>query len=79
MCWGLHGSGPFTASAAEDGKVHWDCETMPSFKSISAHQRQGVSISRGGAAVHARHLLFNSGGGLYFHEPGNLLLVFSKD
>ena len=65
--WGLHGSQHFTASAAKDGKVQWDCETMRSYQSIAAHQRQSGSISGEGAVEHARHLLFNSRGGLYFH------------
>ena len=77
--WSLHAFEHLTAYAAEDGEVQWDCETMRSFQSIAAHQRQGGNISLGGAVVHARHLLFNSGGGLYFQEPGNLLLVFSED
>ena len=48
-------------------------------QSIAAHQRQGGNISRGGAVVHARHLLFNSGGGLYFHESDNMFLVVSSE
>lgn len=53
--------------------------TMRSFQSISAHQRQGGSISRGGAAVRGGHLLINSGYGLYFHEPHNMFLVVSSE
>ena len=75
----MHGSEHFTTSAAEDGEVQWDCETMRSFQSIATHQRQSGSISRRGAMVHARHPLFNSRGGLYFHEPDNMLLVVSSE
>ena len=74
----LGGSKHFTASAAEGGEVQWDCETMRNFQSIATPQRQGGSISRGGAAVHARHLRFNSRGGLHFHKPDNMFLVVSS-
>ena len=51
---------------------------MRNFESIAAHQRQGGSISHADAGVHARRLLFNSGGGLYFHEPDNMFLIVSS-
>lgn len=35
-------------------------------------------MSGPGAAVYGRHVIVNSGYGLYYHMPGNVLLVFEK-
>jgi polyvinyl alcohol dehydrogenase (cytochrome) len=39
---------------------------------------RGGGMSGAGAAVGEGHVVLNSGYGLYFHEPGNVLLVFGK-
>jgi polyvinyl alcohol dehydrogenase (cytochrome) len=36
-------------------------------------------MSGAGVAVAQGHVVVNSGYGLYFHEPGNALLVFAVD
>ncbi len=37
----------------------------------------GGGMSGPGAAIAGRHVVVNSGYGLYYHMPGNLLLVFA--
>ena len=36
-------------------------------------------MSGAGATVARGHVIINSGYGLYFHEPGNVLLVFAPE
>ena len=65
--------------SAKDGSVVWSFDTTRQVDTLSGLRSRGGSISGAGPVVHDGHLIVNSGYGLYFHEPGNLLLVFSAD
>ena len=55
----------------------WDYDTAREFSTINGVPASGGGISGAGATVSNGHLVINSGYGLYFHEPGNALLVFA--
>ena len=56
----------------------WDFDTTQPAAAVNGLTAQGGGMSGGaGPAVADGHLVINSGYGLYFHEPGNALLVFA--
>ena len=61
------------------GEVLWDYDTNRSFETVNGIAASGGGMSGAGPTVAQGHLISNSGYGLYFHEPGNTLLVFSVD
>jgi polyvinyl alcohol dehydrogenase (cytochrome) len=63
---------------ASDGAVLWEYDTRQSFETISGEIAQGGSMSGGGPAVADGMLYVNSGYGIYFHMPGNVLLAFGS-
>ena len=65
--------------SAKDGSAVWSFDTTRQVETLSGLKSRGGSISGAGPVVHDGHLIVNSGYGLYFHEPGNLLLIFSAD
>ena len=60
------------------GEVIWSYNTARSFDTTNGIKASGGSMSGSGAAVGDGYVALNSGYGLYFHEPGNVLLVFGK-
>ncbi|WP_321390337.1 PQQ-binding-like beta-propeller repeat protein [Emcibacter sp.] len=74
-----HLDGMLRAYNGKTGKVIWEFDTTESIKTITGETGRGGSMSSGGPAVTDGYLVVNSGYGLYFHEPGNLLLVFERD
>ena len=74
-----HLDGHVRAYAAADGQVLWDFDTTAPVDAINGLTASGGSMSGGGPAVGDGHLVVNSGYGLYFHEPGNALLVFAPE
>lgn len=73
-----HLDGWFRAYDRRTGKVIWRFNTRDEFTTISGAKASGGAMSGPGAAVYDGHLIFNSGYGLYYHMPGNVLLVFEK-
>ncbi len=61
------------------GEVMWEFDTTQDLKTVNGVAAKGASISGAGPAVAQGHIVINSGYGLYSHEPGNALLVFSVD
>ena len=61
---------------ASDGAVLWEYDTRKSFETVSGEIAQGGSMSGGGPTVADGMLYVNSGYGIYFHMPGNVLLAF---
>ena len=61
---------------AMDGAVLWEYDTHQPFETISGEIAQGGSMSGGGPIVADGMLYVNSGYGIYFHMPGNVLLAF---
>lgn len=72
-----HLDGKIRAYEGASGQVLWEYDSARAFNTVNGVPARGGSISGGGAAVGAGYLAVNSGYGLYFHEPGNVLLVFA--
>ncbi len=61
---------------AGDGAVLWEYDTRQSVETVSGESAHGGSMSGGGPTVADGMLYVNSGYGIYFHMPGNVLLAF---
>ena len=72
-----HMDGRLRIYAAEDGAVLWEYDTLKDQRTVSGETARGGSMSGGGPAVADGMLYVNSGYGLYFHMPGNVLLAFA--
>lgn len=72
-----HLDGRFQAYAADTGDVIWSYDTTKPISTITGEKATGGSMSGPGAAIADGHVVINSGYGLYYHMPGNLLLVFA--
>lgn len=73
-----HLDGHLRAYAREDGKLLWDFDTARNFDALNGMPARGGSMSGPGAAVGDGYVAVNSGYGLYFHEAGNVFLVFGR-
>ena len=73
-----HMDGMLRAYDAASGKVVWEYDSNASVTTVSGATAHGGSFGGAGAAVRDGYLVINSGYGLYFHMPGNVLLVFAK-
>lgn len=72
-----HMDGRLRAYAKEDGAVLWETETDKEFTALSGRTARGGSFGGGTAPMAYRGWVFaNSGYGLYFHRPGNVLLAW---
>lgn len=75
-----HMDGRLRAYDSATGEVLWETDTDRAFKTISGAEAHGGSFGGGSAPIiKDGHLYVNSGYGIYFHMPGNVLLVFSVD
>ncbi len=72
-----HLDGRLRAYDSSNGKVLWSVETTKEVKTITGAMAHGGSMSGPGAAISSGHVVVNSGYGLYYHSPGNLLMVFT--
>ncbi|MDJ0760849.1 MAG: PQQ-binding-like beta-propeller repeat protein [Woeseiaceae bacterium] len=63
--------------AKEDGEVLWEYDTKQPVTAINGLKAIGGGMSGAGPMVADGYLISNSGYGLYFHEPGNMLAVFA--
>lgn len=73
-----HLDGYVRAYAGAGGQVLWEFDTtQDNIPTVNGVAGRGGSMSGSGPALGEGHLVVNSGYGLYFHEPGNLLLVFA--
>lgn len=72
-----HLDGQFRAYDSDTGKIIWAVDTTRPVKTVTGVQAHGGGMSGPGAAVAQGYVVFNSGYGLYYHMPGNVLLVFS--
>lgn len=73
-----HLDGWFHAYGRNDGRILWSYDTTKPVRTITGAKAHGGSMSGPGAVTYHGHLVFNSGYGMYYHMPGNLLLVFGK-
>jgi polyvinyl alcohol dehydrogenase (cytochrome) len=74
-----HLDGRFRAYDLSNGQVLWSVDTTRQVKTISGDMASGGSMSGPGAAIANGHVVVNSGYGLYYKMPGNLLMVFTPD
>ncbi|MDH4041153.1 MAG: PQQ-binding-like beta-propeller repeat protein [Gammaproteobacteria bacterium] len=69
--------GHLRAYNAADGAVIWDVDTAIDYTSLGGGSARGGSLGGGaGPVMHDGMLYINSGYGIYFHMPGNVLLAF---
>ena len=72
-----HLDGRFRAYEGRSGKVLWSVDTTKEIRTIIGEMAHGGGMSGPGAAISNGHVVVNSGYGLYYHSPGNLLMVFT--
>ena len=72
-----HLDGQFRAYDSVSGKVLWALDTNRPVKTLSGAEGRGGGMSGPGAAIGDGYVAVNSGYGLYYHMPGNVLLVFA--
>jgi polyvinyl alcohol dehydrogenase (cytochrome) len=73
-----HMDGMLRAYDAGTGKVIWQYDANVAVPTVSGETAHGGSFGGAGAAVRDGYLVINSGYGMYFHMPGNVLLVFAR-
>ncbi len=71
-----HMDGRFRAYDSRDGKVLFEYDSRREVDTVSGARARGGSFGGAGAAVRDGYVVVNSGYGLYFHMPGNVLLAF---
>ena len=74
-----HMDGRLRVYEGTTGKVLWEHDSTQEVATVSGVKAHGGSFGGGGPAVRDGYLAVNSGYGLYFHMPGNVLLVFGVD
>ncbi len=73
-----HLDGVLRAYDGASGAVIWQYDTTQPVNAVNGEVARGGGMSGGaGPFVYRGHVIANSGYGLYFHEPGNALLVFA--
>jgi polyvinyl alcohol dehydrogenase (cytochrome) len=72
-----HMDGRLRAYHAESGRVLWQVDTAREWPTVSGETARGGSFGGGaGPVVADGRLIAVSGYGIYFHRPGNVMLVF---
>ena len=71
-----HLDGVMRAYDTANGAVLWSYDTTTPVRTVTGAMAQGGSMSGPGVALEGRRVVFNSGYGIYYHMPGNLLAVF---
>lgn len=79
VVFGGHMDGRLRGYDAATGKVLWEHDTTAEVTGVNGVKGHGGSMGGGGPVVYDGMLYVNSGYGLYFHMPGNVLLAFSVD
>lgn len=73
-----HMDGWLRAYDSASGRLLWQYDASQAVHTVSGVMAHGGSFGGPGAAVRDGYLAINSGYGLYFHMPGNVLLVFKQ-
>jgi len=74
-----HMDGRLQAYDSSTGQVLWKYDTRQEVTTLSGAKGHGGSMGGNGPVVHDGVLYVNSGYGIYWHLPGNVLLAFSVD
>lgn len=74
-----HLDGFLRAYSRSDGRLLWEFDTNQPTAGVNGETAQGGGMSGAGPTIVDGHVIVNSGYGLYFHSPGNMLAVFSVD
>ncbi len=74
-----HMDGRLQAYDSSTGRVIWQYDTSVPVVGLGGARGHGGTIGGGGPVVHDGMVYTNSGYGMFFHMPGNLLLAFSVD
>jgi polyvinyl alcohol dehydrogenase (cytochrome) len=72
-----HMDGVLRAYDWTTGEVVWKYDATAGVKTVSGATAHGGSFGAAGPVVRDGYVIVNSGYGLYFHMPGNVLLVFA--
>lgn len=72
-----HMDGKFRAYDGRNGQLLFEYDSLQTVQTVSGARAHGGSFGGAGAAVRDGLVVVNSGYGMYFHMPGNVLLVFS--
>lgn len=72
-----HLDGFLRAYDAATGEVIWEDDTKAAVTAVNGLEARGGGMSGAGPLIVDGHVVVNSGYGLYFHEPGNKLAVYS--
>jgi polyvinyl alcohol dehydrogenase (cytochrome) len=73
-----HLDGWLRAYDAATGKILWQYDANQPVRTVAGTSAHGGSFGGPGPVVREGYLIATSGYGLYFHMPGNVLLVFAK-
>jgi polyvinyl alcohol dehydrogenase (cytochrome) len=69
--------GHLRAYSGKDGSILWDVDTATTFSTLDGGNAHGGSLGGAAGAVLSGGMLYvNSGYGIYFHMPGNVLLAY---
>ncbi len=74
-----HMDGRIRAYDSASGRVLWEYDTTTPVAALGGATAQGGSVGGAGPVVHHGMVYMNSGYGMYFHMPGNMLAAFSVD
>jgi len=71
-----HMDGVLRAYDSTTGKVIWQYDANAQVKTVSGTLAHGGSFGGPGPTARDGYVVVNSGYGMYFHMPGNVLLAF---
>ncbi len=71
--------GHLRAYSTADGRIIWDVDTAIEYQAVNGVKAKGGSLDGPGPVVVGGTLYVNSGYGMFFEMPGNVLLAFSVD
>jgi polyvinyl alcohol dehydrogenase (cytochrome) len=74
-----HMDGRIRAYDSATGHILWQYDSTQEVTTVSGATARGGSVGGGGPVVADGMVFVNSGYGIYWHMPGNLLLAFSVD
>ncbi len=74
-----HQDGKIRVYDKKDGEILWSFDALKEFDSVSGVPASGGGFSGPGSAIRNGYMAMNSGYGIYYHMPGNALLLFSVD